>query len=201
MEKSEEEFKPSYKVLETTEEERKKYQFITNEDKVQEAERLKLEGNTFFKQNNYKTALKCYHKVFFMLNGILDPDDENSKYIKKKDVPDSKTLEKSKEIKLATYLNMAQIYILNGNYEKARDSAIKSLEIKETPKGFYRRGCAYIQLNELDKAKNDLERVKEFESSMGIDKNTDLDEKFFIIKEKQKKFDNEMKNKLKKMFG
>lgn len=196
-----EDFHPSYKVIETTEETKKNNTYPKNEDKIIAAEKFKAEGNEFYKQKNYKKALSCYHRVFLMLNGFLDPNSEYSKYISKKTEPVSEdTLEKIKEIKQNTYLNMAQIYIFIGNYSKALDSANKSLEIKETLKGYYRRGCVYIEINELEKAKNDFYKIREIEKQMGIENITDLEEKFAIIKQKEKKSDEEMKNKLKKMF-
>ena len=200
MEKSSE-FHPTYTVLPTSESEKQRHIYPTHEAKIKEAERLKSEGNALFKQQLYKPAMSCYHKVFFMLNSILDPTDAMAQYTPKTHEKATEgTLYIVKALKANTYLNMAQIDLFNKNYEKAVDRASKSLEIEESVKGLYRRGCAYIELNELEKAKKDLERVRELEASIQGNKNEDLEEKFAIIKNKQKIVDNGLKEKLKKMF-
>jgi len=52
----------------------------------------------------------------------------------------------------------------------------QSLAIKKSIKGFYRRGIAYIELNEFDKARKDWKNVREMENAAGIEKNDDLDQ-------------------------
>lgn len=197
----EEDFHPSYKVIETTDETKKNNTYPKNEDKIVAAEKFKAEGNEFYQQKNYKKALSCYHRVFFMLNGFLDPNSEYNKYTTKKTEPISEDIfGKINQIKQNTYLNMAQIYLFTGNFSKAIDSASKSLEIEETIKGYYRRGCAYIEINDFEKAKSDFYKIRDIEKNMGIENTLDFNEKLAIIKEKEKKFDEELKNKLKKMF-
>ena len=201
MQKESEVFTPSYKVLETSESDKQRHLFPTIPDKICEAERLKSLGNELFKLKDYKQAMSCYHKIFFMINGIMDPKDEYSKYSKdKNEVPTPEILQIVKDLKYAVFLNMSQIDIFNKNYKKAAERASKSLEIKESLKGLYRRGCAYIELNEFEKARKDLERVRAMENEAGAEKNEELEKKFAAIKIKEKACDQEMKNKLKKMF-
>lgn len=201
MEMESENFKPSYKVLESTEKEKEKRLFPTHLSKIQEAERLKLEGNEFYRAQNYKKALSCYHKVFFMINGFLDPSNKYNEYSSKKQEAVTEEMLKSiKDLKYTTYLNMSQIYIFNKNFEKAVESATKSLEIKENVKAWFRRGSSYIELNEFEKARKDLLKVKDFEKKSGIDKNFELEQKFLVLKLKEKNADEEMKKNLKKMF-
>lgn len=203
MEKSTEgeEFKPSYKVIIPTEEEKQKCIFLTHEDKIREAERLKTEGNLFFKQKEFKKAFSCYHKVFFMINGIIDPHDEISRYsLKNSEVATLEILEKVKELKFSVFLNMSQIDIMNKNYGKAVERASESLKIKKSIKGFYRRGIAYIEINEFEKARKDLETVREMDLASGNTLTADLEEKFLLIKQREKAFDKELRGKFKNMF-
>ena len=203
MEKSSEgeEFKPSSKIIVPSEEEKQKCIFPTHEDKIREAERLKAEGNLFFKQKEFKKAFSCYHKVFFMINGIIDPHDEINKYsLKNSEVVTPEILEKVKELKSSVFLNMSQIDIINKNYGKAVERASKSLEIKKNIKGFYRRGIAYIEINEFEKARKDLETVREMDMASGSTLNGDLEEKILLIKQREKAFDKELSGKFKNMF-
>ena len=203
MEKSSEgeEFKPSSTIIVPSEEEKQKCIFPTHEDKIREAERLKTEGNIFFKQKEFKKAFCCYHKVFFMINGIIDPHDEINKYsLKNSEVATPEILEKVKELKSSVFSNMSQIDIINKNYGKAVERASKSLEIKKSIKGFYRRGIAYIEISEFEKARKDLETVREMDMASGSTLNEDLEEKFQLIKQKEKAFDKELRGKFKNMF-
>jgi hypothetical protein len=96
---------------------------------------------------------------------------------------------------------MSQIDIFNKKYGKAMERASKSLAIKKSIKGFYRRGIAYIELNEFDKARKDLENVREMENAAGIEKNDDLDQKFLLLKQKEKAYDEQFRSKFKNMFN
>lgn len=58
---------------------------------------------------------------------------------------------------------MAQIDLINKNYDKAVDRASKSLQIGETVKGYFRRACAWLEKGDLLKCRSDLEKAKEID--------------------------------------
>lgn len=93
----------------------------------------------------------------------------------------------------STLLNMSQIYLFQKKFEKTIDSVNKAIKIKESDKGRCRRAKAYIEINEFDRAKEDL-RI--FEELTG-DKCEDL---LKIIREKEKIEDKKLANGMKKLF-
>jgi len=98
-------------------------------------------------------------------------------------------------LKYTTYLNMSQIDLYNKNYEKANTRATNSLKIKPTSKGYFRRACARIELKQWDGAEDDLRKCLDLEPA-----NKDAKEKMQLVKAKSKEVDNDLGNKLKKMF-
>lgn len=93
----------------------------------------------------------------------------------------------------STLLNMSQIYLFQKNFEKAIDSVDKAIQIKESDKGRLRRARAYIEINEFDKAKED---IRVFEKLTG-DKCEGL---MKLIREKEKIEDKKMAIGMKKLF-
>eukprot|EP01016_Furgasonia_blochmanni_P011775 TRINITY_DN1546_c0_g2_i1.p2 TRINITY_DN1546_c0_g2~~TRINITY_DN1546_c0_g2_i1.p2 ORF type:complete len:103 (+),score=33.25 TRINITY_DN1546_c0_g2_i1:288-596(+) len=100
------------------------------------------------------------------------------------------------ELKHTTYLNMSQIDLYNSNWAKARERATKSLEIKETAKGYFRRACANIELNNLDEAKSDLQKVASFDPN-----NAEIPSKIAIINAKLKEEEKKLQKRLQNMFA
>jgi len=134
--------------------------------------------------------------VFCFLNGFQHRGDELYQYAKEANRIDDSELDKISDLKYTTYLNMAQIDIFNQNYKKCVDRATNSIKIKPTLKGFFRRGWAYLELNDLDNAEADFKRCLEFEPD-----NADVKAKLAELKKKLKQSDNKLKDKLKNMFG
>lgn len=162
---------------------------------VQEAERLKAEGNQYFKDKNFKKALASYAKVFCFLNGFQHKDSELYQYAKSGSRIDDNEFQKISELKYTTYLNMAQIDLYNKNYKKCVDRATESIKIHPTMKGYFRRGCAYLELNDLDNAESDFNKCLLTEPN-----NVDVKAKIVELKKKLKQNDNLLKDKLKGMF-
>ena len=158
---------------------------------------MKEEGNEYFKQQNYKKALSCYAKVPLFLNGLLSEEDELSKYAQNNPevMMNKEELDIVGSLKQTTYLNMSQIHIYNKQWSKALEKATKSLEIKETSKGYFRRGTAALELNDLDLAGSDFKRVKEIEPDNAI-----VDQKIQLVNKKLSAQDKQLGAKLKGMF-
>ena len=41
-------------------------------EKIQQGAALKAEGNEYFKKNEYRNAMKCYHKALLHVKGLVD---------------------------------------------------------------------------------------------------------------------------------
>ncbi|CAK9015508.1 unnamed protein product [Durusdinium trenchii] len=131
---------------------------------IGQAETFKQEGNTRFKDQNFRGALGSYHKVFCYLNGLQLPGERNeaSQYAEMMgrsagslQVPMEK-LEDVKKLKQSTHLNMA--------------ACTKALSTSPLSKAYFRRGQAHLELRSLDEAKEDFERARELEPDPAIDK-------------------------------
>lgn len=46
------------------------------DEKLKESEKERLEGNQYFKQGNYRKAIKSYHRALALLNGTYDEEEE-----------------------------------------------------------------------------------------------------------------------------
>ncbi|CAG9320994.1 unnamed protein product [Blepharisma stoltei] len=136
---------------------------ISPEEKILEhiskAEAFKIEGNELFKQGNYKDALKKYAKVFLYTEGLISKSGALSQYAKVC-LTDQQEAQVN-EIRFSTYSNMTAVHLKEGNYERTILKANKALEINESSKVLYRRGMAYLQLNDLDRAKSDFDKANE----------------------------------------
>ena len=74
-----------------------------------------------------------------------------------------------KVLKMNTLNNMTVIDLKQEKYDKAIYRAGKSLELGINVKALYRRALAYMEINELDCAKADLDAArKEDPSNMSI---------------------------------
>lgn len=117
-------------------------------------------------------------------------------YAKKDNIIDNSNEAVINDLKASTHLNMSQIYLFQKKFEKVINSCTKSLEIKLSVKGLYRRAIAYIEFNDLDKAKSDLKKIEDFELN-----NSEVSKLWEVIKEKEKLFDKELSQKMKKMWN
>ena len=109
--------------------------------------------------------MSSYARVFCYTNGLYSPSD--TEYYEKSSPDLRLTVEQGKEIsqlKLATFLNMAQIDLFNGNNQKCVDRVNKAFKIEKTIKGHYRRGIAYWKLRNIAMAAPDFSRVLELAS-------------------------------------
>lgn len=124
---------------------------------IQTAEQLKSEGNEYFKQGDLDNALKKYAKVFLFTNGLLTKSGSFSQYAKAT-LTDAQEINVN-EIMHTTYANMTAVHLKQKKYVRTIEKANKALEIRDNPKVLYRRGMAYLYLDDLDRAKADLDEV------------------------------------------
>ncbi|XP_042222467.1 peptidyl-prolyl cis-trans isomerase D-like isoform X2 [Homarus americanus] len=145
---------------------------------------IKDAGNTFFKKQEYNTAIKKYQKSLSYVNYIKEYNTS-----KRSDFSDAdaNTLD---SLAVSCLLNHALCSSKLGWFDKAISDCSKALELDNTnPKAYFRRGQAYNLSNDTDAAKADLEKARELEpNDKGILKELDtVVKKIKAQREKEKK--------------
>jgi len=101
---------------------------------MEDAEKLKAEGNDSFKAGNYEEALVKYTRAI----ELADKDSEKSTYLK----------------------NRAAVHLKKENYQKVVDDCTAALELSQNdPKALYRRCQAYEALDNVEQAYSDAKAV------------------------------------------
>mmetsp|Transcript_35564 Transcript_35564/g.49374 ORF Transcript_35564/g.49374 Transcript_35564/m.49374 type:complete len:588 (-) Transcript_35564:403-2166(-) len=121
---------------------------ITYEEAFKDSESQKKQGNSLFKQGNYRLAKAKYHKTACQIDGLrgLQPDQYDA-------------IEK---IKVSCHLNYAQCCLKQEEYFEAIQRLSDKL-LKHGPdntKALYRRAVGYIAVGFFDEARADLEDMK-----------------------------------------
>lgn len=135
---------------------------------ISKAQALKEEGNLAFKNGDYQQAMTAYHQIFMYVHGyslssggaVMGMPGQTTTPVT------AEEMTTIKELKLVHFNNLAMCHLKQTppNLEKARDRCTKALELdQDNVKALFRRGKCYAQLNALDEAKEDLERVIELQ--------------------------------------
>jgi tetratricopeptide (TPR) repeat protein len=120
--------------------------FNSVEERIQESEKEKSQGNIFFKENLYKKASKSYNKALSYFDGVNDFTNQES--------------EKVKSIKIILYTNLSVCYLKLDEISKSIKSAQKALEIDENNwKAYFRLGQAFSASSDLSLAKSNLHKA------------------------------------------
>jgi tetratricopeptide (TPR) repeat protein len=111
--------------------------------KIESAKAEKDRGNALFTKGEFKDALAAYHYAKLHIKGLMNLNTEEQEAIK--------------AVELSCNLNMAQVYIKFGWWQKAVTVSTQVLEQDpNNVKALFRRGKAYIELNSTEKARADL---------------------------------------------
>ncbi|CAD8178272.1 unnamed protein product [Paramecium pentaurelia] len=137
------------------------------QENIRMAQQFKEEGNQYYKNQDWKKALICYHKVFLYINGFISKEDEFKSYSKVQLTSQEQT-NAIRELKCLTYGNMAQVYINQQKYIKGKEAAINSLEINRNIKVLYRLAICNIELNNLEEARVQLLEVQKSDNKIDI---------------------------------
>ncbi|CAD8076507.1 unnamed protein product [Paramecium primaurelia] len=137
------------------------------QENIRMAQQYKEEGNQHYKNQDWKKALICYHKVFLYINGFISKEDEFESYSKVQLTTQEQT-NAIRELKCLTYGNMAQVYINLQKYLKGKEAAIKSLQINRNIKVLYRLAICNIELNNLEEARGQLLQVQKSDNKIDI---------------------------------
>lgn len=157
----------------------------SEEDKILTAHELKNQGVELFKANRVRHAFHKFSqalKVTLLTDTVLEPGAQRN--------------EEFDNLRTALYNNMAGCQLHYKSYNHVIELCDKSLIISPTAKAYYRRSLAYIELKELEKAKNDLIQVLKLEP-----KNKAALEKIHLVKELDKDNRDNYTKIVKKMFS
>mmetsp|Transcript_41959 Transcript_41959/g.90094 ORF Transcript_41959/g.90094 Transcript_41959/m.90094 type:complete len:503 (-) Transcript_41959:56-1564(-) len=124
-----------------------------SEDKWADAEKAKNDGNQFFKECNFPKALAAY--TMAIEHSETDDDDACDSL----DSLDGLASEQNPNLQIY-YANRAFCHIKMESFGSALADASKAIEIKpDFPKGWYRRGTAYLALNRPKDALKDFTQL------------------------------------------
>ncbi|KAF9924360.1 Peptidyl-prolyl cis-trans isomerase D [Linnemannia zychae] len=128
-----------------------------DKDLVVIAQELKALGNTFFKAGDYIKAQKKYQKAIRYLNEkpVFDADDA------------PELVKEFYAVKIPCYLNKGFCALKLGRPETTikdmttvLDMDPKYPSVADKAKAYFRRGSAYLKVNDLEASKADLEQAK-----------------------------------------
>lgn len=116
------------------------------EEKLEQGAIVKDRGTQYFKEGKYKQASLQYKKIVSWLeneSGLTGENEANAK-----------------ALTLAAFLNLAMCFLKTKEYLQALENCNKALEQdKNNEKALFRRGEAYLGMNEYDSAKEDFHKV------------------------------------------
>eukprot|EP01001_Neometanema_parovale_P009785 NODE_6026_length_886_cov_111.808650_g5797_i0.p1 GENE.NODE_6026_length_886_cov_111.808650_g5797_i0~~NODE_6026_length_886_cov_111.808650_g5797_i0.p1 ORF type:complete len:184 (+),score=53.50 NODE_6026_length_886_cov_111.808650_g5797_i0:60-554(+) len=147
-------------------------------EKIQEGERLKEEANQLLKEGNLKKASFTYKQALMFVNDLSggaknsDPNDQSMAMMQAfagKNAPKATVDEEAaaKAVALSLYLNLAHVDIKRELWHNAIEHAEKALSLDPgNIKGLYRRGKGHFGRGDIDRAKEDWERVREQDPSL-----------------------------------
>ncbi|XP_069484223.1 peptidyl-prolyl cis-trans isomerase FKBP4 [Ambystoma mexicanum] len=116
---------------------------MNGEEKLEQGAIVKERGTQYFKDGKYKQASLQYKKIVSWLENESGLSGENG--------------EKAKALTLAAFLNLAMCHLKSKEYPQALENCNKALEQdKNNEKALFRRGEAYLGMNEFDSAKEDF---------------------------------------------
>jgi tetratricopeptide (TPR) repeat protein len=173
---------------------------LSVDEKVEQAELLKRQGNLLVKQGELKRALAAYAKVFAYVNGLSVAGDAMSQYAQSS-AGMSATPEQGSQIqavKVAVWANMALCHIKLGQHpERALSSCDKVLELDpQHSKARFRKAQAMVQLSHYERAYQLLSELLEEEP-----KNAAVRGEMRALQVKKRAYDAEARAKEKSAFG
>jgi len=118
---------------------------------VEEAEGFKSIGNKKFKEADYAAAAGRYEQGTKRLEGVSGLGGADKKAVA--------------ELKEMCHLNLANCRLKLEQYDDAKAQCDTVLAKGDNRKAYFRRGVAYQKLNELDKARDDLKKAVEMDST------------------------------------
>jgi tetratricopeptide (TPR) repeat protein len=138
----------------------------TVDGKIEEAQRLKTEGNGFVKAQNFKKAISCYLRSHMFISGPGFSEDNGGGMGALAGQQNGVKLSDEQKAVVEQLVNsmnsnLALCYLKEGRNEKCveRASAVLKNDSDNT-KCLFRRGVARANLNDFDRAREDLEAAE-----------------------------------------
>jgi tetratricopeptide (TPR) repeat protein len=141
----------------------------TLDEKVQFASGLKDEGNTFFRNGEYKKAIHKYKRMFLYLTGIGSSPMEvfgsqmNTAANASSSARANEKMKAVDQLILTANLNLSQCYlkISPPDYRRAKEYADKVLQKEaDNAKALFRRAQAYMGMQDVERARQDLQKAE-----------------------------------------
>lgn len=124
------------------------WQFDKLEEKIEQANLRKTQGNALYSQGKYSRAIGKYKRALEFVDYLYKATDEEK--------------QKANQVKLVCHLNMAQCFLKQQDWKLAIEQCNKSLEIdKSSSKAIFRRAQAHSALDNWDLARADFDRALE----------------------------------------
>ncbi|XP_068743975.1 FK506-binding protein-like isoform X2 [Montipora capricornis] len=157
----------------------------TPEEKLTVAKHHKAKGTDCFKANNWLSASRRYHgqalKQLILIGDKL-PEDSKDEF---------------EQLRVSCLLNLAACQGKLEQFEFVAENCTKVLAMSPTNlKALFRRGQAFVCLNEYEKAMEDLEKALTLAPC-----NSAVQEQLRILKHKQRLHDENLSKALSAMFG
>ncbi|XP_020857270.1 peptidyl-prolyl cis-trans isomerase FKBP4 [Phascolarctos cinereus] len=118
------------------------------EEKLEQSAIVKERGTVYFKEGKYKQAMLQYKKIVSWLEYKLDFSEEEGQQAQ------------ARALRLASHLNLAMCHLKLQLFSAAVESCNKALELDDNnEKGLFRRGEAYLAMNDFELARDDFQKV------------------------------------------
>lgn len=117
-------------------------------DRLDEMVLFKEQGNTLFKQHNYKGALALYEKSLIYFEYCFDGSPDERK--------------RADTIREVCLLNAAACFLRLKLYSKCIEYCTDAIQVDDSnPKAWFRRAKAHRLTHDFDAAEKDLERARQ----------------------------------------
>ncbi|XP_027712225.1 peptidyl-prolyl cis-trans isomerase FKBP4 [Vombatus ursinus] len=118
------------------------------EEKLEQSAIVKERGTVYFKEGKYKQAMLQYKKIVSWLEYKLGFSEEEGQQAQ------------AQALRLASHLNLAMCHLKLQSFSAAVESCNKALELDDNnEKGLFRRGEAYLAMNDFELARDDFQKV------------------------------------------
>uniref|UniRef100_T1IY66 EF-hand domain-containing protein n=1 Tax=Strigamia maritima TaxID=126957 RepID=T1IY66_STRMM len=151
--------------------------------KIERASKHKEKGVELYRSNLVYSAFYRFSKALKLLLFSLNPPNIESKAQRERLI-------------IACYLNIAQCQIITRRFDFVVRNCSKVLDLDgNNSKAYYRRGVAYMNLQEYEKARFDLDRAGELQP-----RNSDVKKQIEMLDRKNMELDLKLGKKLQKLF-
>ena len=141
----------------------------THKETLEMCKDYKTQGNQLFKEKDYKKANTKYSRVALFAKSVLDSEgggDQMMEMVKKakgeqenKEPLTEAETQELRDVVAASALNMSICFFQLKNYQKSKEKATQSIDMKKSIKGFYRRAQAKAFLKDFEGACLDLKEA------------------------------------------